>query len=170
MGGGVTGPKGTQSVSGPAGSEPCRMPKQGLPLPPTPLCSRPPGIWTCGLSPSQQTAETGSGQNGTCCDAHPKKSQQSNHQRKHTHRKRGRKGGFFLLSTCQTLQKVTLLPSNFNHSGNFCIPSQEELSLLYHKVSKAGNLKTILKHFYLQLTNEQSLTNCSAAFEFSVMF
>lgn len=165
--GGVTGPKGTQSVSGPPGSEPCRMPKQG---PPPPSAPGPLGSGPVACLPANRLQETGSGQKGKCYDAHPKKSQQSNHQRKHTHRKRGRKGGFFLLSTCQTLQKVTLLPSNFNHSGNFCIPSQEELSLLYHKVSKAGNLKTILKHFYLQLTNERSLTDCSAAFEFSVMF
>lgn len=87
-----------------------------------------------------------------------------------TGRGRERKGGFFLLSTCQTSQKVTLLPSTFNHSGDLCTSGQEEVSLLHHKASKAENLKTILKHFYLQFTNEQSLTNCSAAFEFSVMF
>lgn len=49
------------------------------------------------------------------------------------------------MSTCQALQKVTLLASNFNHSGNFCIPRQEEVSLFNNKVHKAENLKTMLR-------------------------
>ena len=67
-------------------------------------------------------------------------------RRKHPQEKgEDKKGAFFLLSDCQTLQNVTLFPSNFNHSGNLCIPCQEEVSLFDNKVGK-GNLKPILKH------------------------
>ena len=78
-----------------------------------------------------------------CHGAHPRKSQQSNLE-KETPTGKGaeKRAPFFLLSSCQTLQNVTLLASNFHHSGNLCIPCQEEVSLF----GRARNLETVLKH------------------------
>ena len=86
--------------------------------------SRPP--WSGPVAELQpvgrQTAETGWRRGAKCHGAHPRKSQQSNLE-KETPTGKGaeKRAAFFLLSNCQTLQNVTLLASNFHHSGNLSI-------------------------------------------------
>lgn len=102
--------------------------------------SRPPVVWTpvAELQPAgRQTAETGWRRGAKCHGAHPRKSQQSNLEKETPTGKGAEKGRHFFLVQLPNLQNVTLLASNFHHSGNLSIPCQEEVSLF----GKAKNLE-----------------------------